>query len=255
MPEVDEEPVWGLAREDFDGSEFGPEYLSFNEGQELGILSKETDGWALGVLKKGTELVQGWFPPDFWSSKGSLAPPRSSGLHQAHQEKKAKNGKGSKGAKGEGAEAEEESTTLADGVVKVFFAERRYGFVDCNGLDVFLHLSDCGQHTPRVGDLVRFMIERRACNPKQMQAKMLVSALSIGLIKPISRSMSSLLTSLRKLFLVAMPGAPSSVLAPRRKLFLLRFVVVLVESLFAVFSLLLCLLVCGLAHSRSFRGR
>eukprot|EP00913_Durusdinium_trenchii_P020662 g19403.t1 len=81
---------------------------------------KETDGWALGVLKKGTELVQGWFPPDFWSSKGSLAPPRSSGLHQAHQEKKAKNGKGSKGAKGEGAEAEEESTTLADGVVKAW---------------------------------------------------------------------------------------------------------------------------------------
>ena len=36
------------------------------------------------------------------------------------QEKKAKNGKGSKGAKGEGAEAEEESTTLADGVVKAW---------------------------------------------------------------------------------------------------------------------------------------
>ena len=31
---------------------------------------------------------------------------------------------------------------------------------------MFLHLSDCGQHTPRVGDLVRFMIERPARTEK-----------------------------------------------------------------------------------------
>ena len=55
--------------------------------------------------------------------------------------------------------------------------------------DVFLHLSDCGSHVPRVGDGVRFTIERtcsfcqsttecnlrcrRAANPKQLQAKSL----------------------------------------------------------------------------------
>ena len=32
--------------------------------------------------------------------------------------------------------------------------------------DVFLHLSDCGQHTPRVGDIVKFTVERWEIDPR-----------------------------------------------------------------------------------------
>lgn len=157
-----EEPApakWGKALQDFDGSGFGSDYLSFKEGEELGVFKgKEVSGWAYGVVKDGAE---GWFPPDFWGLKGNqLAPPRNCPLHKAAEEEEAK-----QMAKAAAA------ASLAEGVVKVFFPERRYGFIDSNGLDVFLHFSDCGTQTPRVGDTLKFSIERRASNPKQLQAK------------------------------------------------------------------------------------
>lgn len=162
-------PEWGKSLADFDGTSFGPEYLSFKEGEELGVFkAKEAAGWAYGVLKSDQE---GWFPPDFWSPKGAnqLAPPRTCGLHIAADREEAKGP--TKAAPAAPTPAPTAETVLADGVVKIFFPERRYGFIDCNGLDVFLHLSDCGQHTPRVGDMVKFTVERRASNPKQLQAK------------------------------------------------------------------------------------
>ncbi|CAJ1370864.1 unnamed protein product [Effrenium voratum] len=191
IAEEEKQPAWGVALWDFDGSAYGEGYLSFNEGQELGIFTdEEADGWAFGSHNGN----KGWFPPDFWGAGSSLAPPRTCGLHSSPDARWSTRREKSLVRQEKRGSGSGSSCEFAEGVVKIFFMQRRFGFIECNGLDVFLHLSDCGSHVPRVGDGVRFTIERRAANPKQLQAKSVtftgrqssISQNQTGVVKSIS---------------------------------------------------------------------
>lgn len=43
-----------------------------------------------------------------------------------------------------------------------------FPYVSIAAKDVFLHLSDCGQHTPRVSDMVKFTVERWGIDNRPM---------------------------------------------------------------------------------------
>lgn len=61
---VESGDVVGYARCDFDASEWGDEYISFREGEQLTLCRGEPeDGWAYGK----TNLAAGWFPPNAWA--------------------------------------------------------------------------------------------------------------------------------------------------------------------------------------------
>eukprot|EP00931_Biecheleriopsis_adriatica_P023465 TRINITY_DN14809_c0_g1_i1.p1 TRINITY_DN14809_c0_g1~~TRINITY_DN14809_c0_g1_i1.p1 ORF type:complete len:325 (+),score=56.60 TRINITY_DN14809_c0_g1_i1:48-977(+) len=65
------------------------------------------------------------------------------------------------------------------GVVRSFNSSKGWGFIECNGQDIFVHIKDCkptnvecvtgGQ--PQVGDVLVFELEPRASNPGHLQAK------------------------------------------------------------------------------------
>ncbi|CAE8616532.1 unnamed protein product, partial [Polarella glacialis] len=56
----------GFALSDFDGSSYGPEFLSMKAGEEITRLSKEDDGgWSFGL--RHSDSVRGWFPTEYVS--------------------------------------------------------------------------------------------------------------------------------------------------------------------------------------------
>lgn len=57
------------------------------------------------------------------------------------------------------------------GVVKSFSSLKGWGFIDVNGLDVFVHSKDCVGGLPAKGDVVFFDAEPNTHKPGQMQAK------------------------------------------------------------------------------------
>lgn len=56
-----------VALASFDGSAYGPEYLSFAAGARIRRLPapEEADGWAFGVRVGVLGAAAGWFPPEF----------------------------------------------------------------------------------------------------------------------------------------------------------------------------------------------
>jgi len=63
----------------------------------------------------------------------------------------------------------------AQGIVKTFNGMKGWGFIDCNGTDIFCHIKDCtggppgGQ--PKAGDILTFDLEPSKNKPGMMQAK------------------------------------------------------------------------------------
>jgi len=57
----------GIALESWDGSAWGPEYLSLEQGERLQAQEdaepSQSSGWAFGYSLKNDKC--GWFPPDF----------------------------------------------------------------------------------------------------------------------------------------------------------------------------------------------
>jgi hypothetical protein len=66
-PRLDEDKAPGRAQASFDGTRWGPGYLSFSEGARVTTCPppSEPEGWAFGVL---ADSSAGWFPPSFVSS-------------------------------------------------------------------------------------------------------------------------------------------------------------------------------------------
>jgi len=70
----------GVARADFNGAAYGPDYLSFALGESIMLLRRheEDGGWALGSCTGSAAtdsapmtVKEGWFPAEYWA----LAPP------------------------------------------------------------------------------------------------------------------------------------------------------------------------------------
>lgn len=61
-----------LAVADFNGTEFGEEYLSFKAGERVSTLpipeGEDSQGWQYGVLSSGKK---GWFPPEYVTEASS----------------------------------------------------------------------------------------------------------------------------------------------------------------------------------------
>ncbi|CAJ1373482.1 unnamed protein product [Effrenium voratum] len=57
------------------------------------------------------------------------------------------------------------------GTVKSFNPVKGWGFIDCCGVDVFVHVKYCVSGQPAVGDVVTFDIEKNPKCPEQPQAK------------------------------------------------------------------------------------
>merc|ERR1711957_544768 len=57
------------------------------------------------------------------------------------------------------------------GIVKSFVEEKKYGFVEFNGKDIFLHARNCNGPHPRKGDLIFFDIEENPRKPGEWDAK------------------------------------------------------------------------------------
>ncbi|CAK9030122.1 unnamed protein product, partial [Durusdinium trenchii] len=57
------------------------------------------------------------------------------------------------------------------GTVKSFNPAKGWGFIDCCGVDVFVHVKYCIGGQPAVGDEVTFDIEKNPKCPEQPQAK------------------------------------------------------------------------------------
>ncbi|CAE8648090.1 unnamed protein product [Polarella glacialis] len=58
------------------------------------------------------------------------------------------------------------------GTVKSFNGMKGWGFIECNGTDVFAHIKDCiGDGQPKQGDVLTFDLEPSKNKPGQMQAK------------------------------------------------------------------------------------
>jgi len=63
----------GIAVAAFQGTESGPEYISFQAGDHVVKLpcpdGIEAEGWFYGWTlndRSGDEIAKGWFPPSFW---------------------------------------------------------------------------------------------------------------------------------------------------------------------------------------------
>jgi len=56
------------------------------------------------------------------------------------------------------------------GTIKSFNADKGWGFIECNGADVFVHIKDCQGGQPQTGDMVAFDQEPSASKPGQMKA-------------------------------------------------------------------------------------
>ena len=71
-------PIFGAVIARFRGEEYGPDYLTFEEGElvMLAVFKEEDEGWAVGV--RIHDNTRGRFPPKFWAP---LAEP--SGLVEA----------------------------------------------------------------------------------------------------------------------------------------------------------------------------
>ena len=54
-----------------------------------------------------------------------------------------------------------------------------FPYVSIAAKDVFLHLSDCGQHTPRVGDMVKFTVERWGIENRPMGTRRYMEMISL----------------------------------------------------------------------------
>ncbi|CAE7441090.1 unnamed protein product [Symbiodinium sp. CCMP2592] len=57
------------------------------------------------------------------------------------------------------------------GTVKSFNPAKGWGFIDCCGVDIFVHVKHCVTGQPEVGDLLTFDIEKNPKHPEQPQAK------------------------------------------------------------------------------------
>ena len=71
-PPASEPPVELVALWDFDGQDYGPEYLEFQRGARLLRLPDPLDaaGWAFGqLLATG---ATGWYPPAFGRARGRV---------------------------------------------------------------------------------------------------------------------------------------------------------------------------------------
>lgn len=62
-------------------------------------------------------------------------------------------------------------TGNARGTVKSFNAGKGWGFIDYNGIDVFVHSADCVDGAPQNGDYVAFDVEQDPVRNGQMKAK------------------------------------------------------------------------------------
>jgi len=70
----EDDPCWDemRAKKDFDGSEYGEEYLSFCKGELLHVRHHYEQGWALARLMSRDGDKEGWVPPDFLHVEPSL---------------------------------------------------------------------------------------------------------------------------------------------------------------------------------------
>mmetsp|Transcript_19802 Transcript_19802/g.44923 ORF Transcript_19802/g.44923 Transcript_19802/m.44923 type:complete len:329 (-) Transcript_19802:174-1160(-) len=57
------------------------------------------------------------------------------------------------------------------GTVKSFNPAKGWGFIDCCGVDIFVHVKHCVTGQPEVGDVLTFDIEKNPKHPEQPQAK------------------------------------------------------------------------------------
>merc|ERR1719343_882715 len=65
-----------------------------------------------------------------------------------------------------------EATGTSQGAVKSFSATQGWGFIECEGVDVFLHLKECVDGgMPQQGDWVVFFMEESPSKPGTMRAK------------------------------------------------------------------------------------
>lgn len=74
----------GRAIADFDGSNYGREFISFARGDEVHLISSPqtngADGWSIGYLQK--DGATGLFPASYWNSGPSLAQARTESAPQ-----------------------------------------------------------------------------------------------------------------------------------------------------------------------------
>eukprot|EP00439_Symbiodinium_sp_Y106_P060328 s1120_g8.t3 len=74
----------GRAIADFDGSNYGREFISFARGDEVHLISSPqtngADGWSVGYLQK--DGATGLFPASYWNSGASLTPARTESAPQ-----------------------------------------------------------------------------------------------------------------------------------------------------------------------------
>ncbi|CAE8720034.1 unnamed protein product, partial [Polarella glacialis] len=59
----------------------------------------------------------------------------------------------------------------AQGLCKSFNGAKGWGFVDCGGTDVFVHIKDCTGGQPAQGDILTFDVQPNQNKPGQMVAK------------------------------------------------------------------------------------
>ncbi len=69
--------VFSVAQDEFNGEEYGTEYLMLNKGDLVRYLLRQEQEWFLGELvdpaNRATTLRQGWYPPGF-TIMASLSP-------------------------------------------------------------------------------------------------------------------------------------------------------------------------------------